>query len=523
MAPDMGSRYQVFGDLVVADENEHAHHVSGRQGQILALLLAAQPNSLTRGRLIDEVWGDRPPQDPESTLHNVVSRLRGLVGSDVVTTPSGYTLAAGSVDSAEYEQSVAKARDSREIADYDESERLWAGDPYRGFEDLPSVRLEAQRLTQVHRRATLERLDLMISRGQGSPAADELRHIVETDLLDEEALSLYMTALYASGKKPAALKAFKRYEQSLADETGLESSASIRELEVAILVDEMERPAPVSRQVTTFEVAIRYETVRNGQRLAIGTAGSGPQLVVHPGWMSQLDLVASGFDMRSPLWAALSQTHQLTLFDRGGTGLSQAGGGGHTFEESVEELEAVLEATTHGPVPIWAGSGAGPIAIRLAATRPELVSHLILYGTYGSGPATFPASVTDSMVALVRASWGVGSDLLAYLLFPSGSSEIRDAWSRAHRQMAEPETAAALLRQLYDADVSDDLPRVEVPCLILHYREDKAVPISGAEQLARGIEGARYVPLDGKSHYPLPGEERKVVEIIDSFLERTAT
>jgi pimeloyl-ACP methyl ester carboxylesterase/DNA-binding SARP family transcriptional activator len=523
MAPNMGSRYQVFGDLVVVDDTDQAHHVSGRQGQVLAVLLAALPDSVTAGRLIEEVWGDHPPKDPEAALHNVVSRLRNLVGSDLVTTPNGYTVTAGSLDSSTYEQAVARARDSKLMAHYGESEELWAGEPYRGFEDIPSVRVEAERLTQLHRRASLERLDLMTSGGQGALAADELRTLVDMDLFDEEALALYMKALYASGKKPAALKAFKRYEQVLADETGLEPSASIRELEVAILVDEMEPPQPVSRSVTTFEVAIRYQTLGNGRQLAIGTAGSGPPLLVHPGWMSQLDLVASGYDMRSPLWAALAETHQLTLFDRGGTGLSQPGDGKHTFDESVKELEAVLEATADRPVPIWAGSGAGPIAIRAAVDRPDLVSHLILYGTYASGPRIFPAEVSRSMLALVRASWGVGSDLLAYLLFPSGSSEIRDAWSRAHRQMADSDTAVMLLRQLYEADVSEDLQRVEVPCLIIHYREDKAIPIRGAEQLAQGIEGAVYVPLDGKSHYPLPGEEHKVVEIIDGFLAGTAT
>jgi len=239
--------------------------------------------------------------------------------------------------------------------------------------------------------------------------------------------------------------------------------------------------------------------------------------------MSKLDMVASGLDMRSPMWAAMSKTHRLTLFDRAGTGLNRPRPGGVTFEESVSELLEVLETTMDGPVPLWAASGAGPIAIKAAVDRPDLISHLILYATYASGPNTFPAKVAESMVALVKASWGMGSDVLAYLLFPSGSSEIVAEWGRAQRHMTDAETAALLLRQLYEADVTQYLPRLETPAIVIHYRDDKAIPIWGGEQLARGIPGACYVPLEGRSHYPLPGEEDKVVGLIDDFLAATSS
>ncbi|HEU4894654.1 MAG TPA: alpha/beta hydrolase, partial [Acidimicrobiia bacterium] len=313
-----------------------------------------------------------------------------------------------------------------------------------------------------------------------------------------------------------------RYEQHLAEETGLEPSALIRELELAILVDQIEVPPPVSRPVTKFELSISYLDLADGTRVATGTAGAGPPMLIHPGWMSKLDMVASGLDMRSPLWAAMSGTHRLTLFDRAGTGLSRPEPGRGSFDESVTELLEVLQATMDGPAPVWAASGAGPIAIRAAVRRPDLISHLILYATYGSGPATFPAQVAESMQALVRASWGMGSEVLAFLLFPSGSTEIRGEWARAQRHMADRDTAVELLRQLYEADVSEDLGHVEVPSLVIHYRGDKAIPIWGGEQLARGIPGARYLPLDGTSHYPLPGEEGKVVTLVDDFLAATA-
>lgn len=518
----MGFAYRAFGDLGVVDEAGTHHPVSGRQADILAVLLASYPNSATTDRLIDEIWSDSPPKDPESALHNAVSRLRSRIGADLVTTSGGYELRAGSIDYVEFELAVAKARETGRPDDYERAARLWGGDPFRGFETLATVQLETQRLIQLHHRALLERLAVMIDHDQSSLAADELRLIVEADPYDEEAIALYMKALYKSGKKPAALAAFRTYEAQLAEETGLEPSADIRELELAILVDEFERSEPVSRSVSPFEMAISYVDLRNGQRIAVGSAGSGPPIVVHPGWMSKLDLVASGLDMRTPTWSALARTHELTIFDRSGTGLSRPAVDRLTFEQSVGELAEVIEMTHDEPVAIWAASGAGPIAIRVALDRPELVSHLILFATYASGPATFPREVARSMIALVRSSWGMGSEVLANLLFPSGSREIRDTWARQQREMADTETAALLMRLFYDADVAADLPHLEVPSLVLHYRGDKAIPMMAGEHLAREIPGARLVPLEGVSHYPLPGQEERVVEIIDRFWEETA-
>lgn len=84
--------------------------VTGRQASALALLLAAHPDGLTRDRLIDQIWGEDQPVDPEASLHSVISRLRSIVGSDLATTPSGYRMRARSIDSAQYEAAVARAR-----------------------------------------------------------------------------------------------------------------------------------------------------------------------------------------------------------------------------------------------------------------------------------------------------------------------------------------------------------------------------------------------------------------------------
>lgn len=518
----MGNRYRVLGDVAVVDGDGASRHVSGRQGEILAVLLAAHPDTVTAGRLIDEIWGESPPKDPEGSLHSAISRLRNKLGSDVITTPVGYAIDPGSVDSFEFDRALTTARETNRLEDFDAAMRLWTGDPYHGYEDHPTVLLEIERLKQSHRRASQEWHQLLIEEGRADEAVETLKLTVTGDPFDEAALSLYMRALTASGRKQEALAAFRNYQHRLAEETGLEPSLAIRELEVAILVDELSFPEPKSRPPVKMNLSVSYVERAPGERVAVGRVGRGPELFVHPGWLSALDQISAGLDMRSPLWASLSRSHQLIIFDRYGTGLSKGEPKDVSFQSSVDELKAVLETTTEGPVPVWAASAAGPICIAAAVEEPALISHLILYGTYASGPATFSSAASASITSLVRSSWGVGSDVLAHMLFPGGSVEQRHAWARFQKKGATPEMAAQLITQLYEADVSDKLSQLSIPCLVIHYRGDKGVPIQGGEHLAREIRGAEFVPLEGISHYPVPGEEGRVAEIVNQFLGVTS-
>jgi len=515
----MGNEYRVFGDLMVEGDDGREHHPVGRQAGVLAVLLAARPDSVTTGRLIEEVWGDDLPKDPESALHNAVSRLRSVVGSDLVTTATGYAIYPDRVDSESFDRALDTARASQRLEDFESALRLWAGDPFRTFENHPTVALAIERLRQRHRRASQDWYSLLVDHGRVDEAAEKLKLAVQTEPFDEGLLGLYMRALAASGRKPEALRAFRDYEASLAEETGLEPSVAIRELELSILVDEVDPPEWESRPTITMDLSVSYVDRGAGERVAVGKVGSGPQLFIHPGWLSALDLISAGLDMRTPFWAALARTHELVIFDRFGTGLSKGEPLTTSFRSSVEELKTLLRATTETPVPVWAASGAGPIGIQVAVEAPELISHLILFATYASGPETFSKAAAGSIISLVRASWGVGSDVLAQMLFPGGSAEQRDAWARFQKKVTSSELAAQLLDQLYAADVSAVLDQVTVPCLVIHYQGDKGIPVTGGEQLARGIPDARFVILDGISHYPLPGQEERVVEIVDRFLE----
>jgi pimeloyl-ACP methyl ester carboxylesterase len=236
-----------------------------------------------------------------------------------------------------------------------------------------------------------------------------------------------------------------------------------------------------------------------------------------PGWVSSLEVLASGRDPRSSLMERLARRLQVVLYDRRGTGLS-GGEADIGLSASVEELRAVVEAAG-APASLLAMSGAGPIALALAAERPDLVSRLVLHGTYADGPAVFTnPELGRALVAMVRSHWGMGSTLIADLYRPGSSGEAARHLARVLRDSADREVAAGYLEAIYQADVAALLPQVRAPALVLHYRGDHVIPFAGGVQLAAGLADATFLPLDGAYHMPDAPDLERVVDAVVQFV-----
>jgi pimeloyl-ACP methyl ester carboxylesterase len=268
---------------------------------------------------------------------------------------------------------------------------------------------------------------------------------------------------------------------------------------------------------------VAYLRTPGGRQIAYGTVGSGPPVVASPGWVSSLAVIGSGSDPRSSLFQRLVASRTLTLYDRYGTGLSPGEVTGFGLDRAAEELEAVVERIG-GPVALLAMSQAGPTALTLAARRPELVSGLVLWGTYANGPATFRRpDLNASIVDLVRAHWGMGSRMLADLYMPGGSAQAARHLGRVLRDSAPADLAADYLAEVFSVDVTDLLPQVRCPTLVLHYRGDRVIPFVGGQQLAAGLPDCSFLPLDGRWHLPKAADLDRIVEAIVEFYDRCAT
>ena len=145
-----------------------------------------------------------------------------------------------------------------------------------------------------------------------------------------------------------------------------------------------------------------------------------------------------------------------------------------------------------------------------------------MYGGYADGRMIASAPVRAAMLDLVRAHWGLGSDVLADIFLPDGNTAMKAQFAELQRGAASTEVACQLLAQCYEVRVDDLLEAISTPTLVLHREADRAIPYSLGRELAVRIAGARLVTLTGRSHFPHAGDAASVVRPILEFLGESA-
>jgi predicted ATPase/DNA-binding SARP family transcriptional activator len=223
---------------------------SPRIRRLLALLVVEAGNVVSVDRLADVLWGTQQPADPTSAVHNLVSRLRGIIRSTgceqavrIVTRPPGYLLevADGALDSADFTQLVDQARTRISAAPgaaaalLDEALALWRGPAYAEFADEEFARAAAVRLEELRMGAAADRVDAALALGRPEEAIGLLEPLLAAQPIGHRPRGQLMLALHRAGRSIEALESFRRYRDMLADELGLDPPSELRDLEAAIL------------------------------------------------------------------------------------------------------------------------------------------------------------------------------------------------------------------------------------------------------------------------------------------------
>ena len=251
---------------------------------------------------------------------------------------------------------------------------------------------------------------------------------------------------------------------------------------------------------------------RGGRRVAYERRGDGPPLVAPAWWVSHLELDWQTVGFRR-FWEGVATGYTLIRYDRLGVGMSD-----RTVQDSdlsldgeVAMLRALLDELELERVSLIGGSSGSCTAIAFAATYPERVERLVLYGSYPNGAALTAPGVGDAILAAVRAHWGLGSRLLSDIFLGAADTAERERFALLQREAATAETAAALLGLVYRLDVRAHLPLIRRPALVVHRRDDRAVPSRLGREVAAAIAGATFIPLQGSAHFPWHGDTDSVV------------
>lgn len=254
-----------------------------------------------------------------------------------------------------------------------------------------------------------------------------------------------------------------------------------------------------------------------GGQVAYAVTGSGPFLLVVPGWLSHLEL-GWAIPAERLFYESLSQGRTLVRYDRPGCGLSDPYDGPRTMELELATIAAVTEAVGMTRFDAFGFSLGAAVAATWAAERPETISRLVLYGGWPNGADIGDHDSRQHVLGLIATHWGLGSDLLANLFAPEADAGTRLAFADYQRAASSAETASALLQLAYDLDVRPALPQIQAPTLVLHRREDQAAPMALGRKLAEGIPTDEFVELEGRSHLPAIGDSGSVVAEVRRFL-----
>jgi pimeloyl-ACP methyl ester carboxylesterase len=262
---------------------------------------------------------------------------------------------------------------------------------------------------------------------------------------------------------------------------------------------------------------IKFCTTVDGVRIAYSFIGQGPFLVIPPGWVSHLQLQWEHPSARDYLKKG-TRNQTFLFYDKHGCGLSERNRTDFTLESEVRPLEAVIDHLKLKRFALFGFSCAGPVSIAYAIKYPRRVSHLILYDSYARGEAITTEEFRKSFSSLIRSAWGIGSKTLADIFLPGADVSAIEWFTRLQREASTAEMAAKLIDLTYNFDVTELLPRLRVPTLVIHRKGDKAIPFHLGREMASMIPNSRFVPLEGSIHPPFFGDADAVLRIMGEFL-----
>lgn len=263
-------------------------------------------------------------------------------------------------------------------------------------------------------------------------------------------------------------------------------------------------------------MSVRYCTTPSG-RVAYSATGTGPALLCDSGWITHLRAQLNLFSFGAFL-ERLAERFTVIRYDKPGCGLSDRDCGDLSFDSQVAAALAVVDAVGARRFRLFGASQGGQLAAAIAARHPDRVEALVVYGMCASGRDLAPPEVRQSVVALVRAHWGMGLKALDGAFVADPTADEAAAFARFQRESSSPAVAARLLEVYYDTDVTALLPAVRTPTAVLHREGDRGTRFELGREVAALIPGATLMPLTGASHLFYHGDWAAVAQAVLDFL-----
>jgi pimeloyl-ACP methyl ester carboxylesterase/DNA-binding CsgD family transcriptional regulator len=217
-------------------------------------------------------------------------------------------------------------------------------------------------------------------------------------------------------------------------------------------------------------------------------------------------------------FAVLAERFSVVRFDKAGSGLSDRDGADLQFDAQVATVLALADHLGAQRFHLFGASQGGQVAAAMAARQPERTASLVVYGMCARGTDLAREDVRASLVSLVRAHWGLGSQMMTRIFNPEPTPDEVRALTEFQRWAATSDVAADLLAEYYRTDISSLLPKIAAPTLVLHREDDRATAFRLGREVASLIPCAVFVPLHGNAHLFWMGDWRSVAAAMLDFL-----
>jgi DNA-binding SARP family transcriptional activator len=249
--------FRILGPLEILDEGRAIALTGSKQRALLALLLLHPNETLSTDRLIDELWGERPPANATKTMQVHISRLRKALSAGagnasegvVVTRGGGYELRLDpeQLDAHRFERLMAEGRSElaggrpqRAVSALERALSLWRGAALAELAYEPFAQREIARLDDMRVAALEQLIEAKLALGAHAEVVEQLEVLIGEHPYRERLRAQLMLALYRLDRQADALQAYQDARRTLVEELGIEPGERLRELERAILAQDRE-------------------------------------------------------------------------------------------------------------------------------------------------------------------------------------------------------------------------------------------------------------------------------------------
>jgi DNA-binding NarL/FixJ family response regulator len=252
---------------------------------------------------------------------------------------------------------------------------------------------------------------------------------------------------------------------------------------------------------------VQYVTTRDGLSIAYAVSGNGRPVIWMPHLFSHIQVYWREQTYIRDWLTGLASQFRLIQYDGRGQGMSTRGlRPDMHLTDLMLDLEAVVDRLELDRFVLVAVGWSGHVAVHYSVQNPDRVQAMVLTTAFPLHHAERPV-----MAQLAERDWSAYMRMIAALGQPP---DVSDSLARLQQTVTQADHLA-LARAWNSSDVTDLLPQLRVPALVLHPRDNFSLSMERATALASSIPASHMVITDGRT---TPGDATQGIRAIQDFL-----